>query len=152
MATHTSILAWRLPWTEEPGGLQSMGLQRAWHDWVTKYTHMCLLEEWPICFQKWLHHFTLLPAMHQASSFTASSSTLVIFCHFGCGHPSGWEVLSPLCFAFPWWRMIFVVSIFSCAYWPIAYLLWWDVFSNPLSIFMLLSYKICFVVYQIYDL
>ena len=27
MATHTSILAWRIPWTEEPGGLQSMGLQ-----------------------------------------------------------------------------------------------------------------------------
>ena len=28
MATHSSILAWRLPWTEEPGGLQNMGLQR----------------------------------------------------------------------------------------------------------------------------
>ena len=28
MATHSSILAWRIPWTEEPGGLQSMGLQR----------------------------------------------------------------------------------------------------------------------------
>ena len=29
MATHSSILAWRIPWTEEPGGLQSMGLQRS---------------------------------------------------------------------------------------------------------------------------
>ena len=29
MATHSSILAWRIPWTEEPGGLQSVGLQRA---------------------------------------------------------------------------------------------------------------------------
>ena len=29
MATHSSILAWRIPWTEEPGGLQSMGSQRA---------------------------------------------------------------------------------------------------------------------------
>ena len=28
MATHSSVLAWRIPWTEEPGGLQSMGLQR----------------------------------------------------------------------------------------------------------------------------
>ena len=28
MAAHSSILAWRIPWTEEPGGLQSMGLQR----------------------------------------------------------------------------------------------------------------------------
>ena len=32
MATHSSILAWRIPWTEEPGGLQSMGLQRVGHD------------------------------------------------------------------------------------------------------------------------
>ena len=32
MATHFSILAWRIPWTEEPGGLQSTGLQRVGHD------------------------------------------------------------------------------------------------------------------------
>ena len=32
MATHSSILSWRIPWTEEPGGLQSMGSQRVGHD------------------------------------------------------------------------------------------------------------------------
>ena len=32
MATHFSILAWRIPWIEEPGGLQSMGSQRVGHD------------------------------------------------------------------------------------------------------------------------
>ena len=32
MATHSSTLAWRIPWTEEPGGLESMGLQRVRHD------------------------------------------------------------------------------------------------------------------------
>ena len=43
MATHSSILAWRIPWTEEPGGLQSMGLQRVGHDWMTKHsTHRVL--------------------------------------------------------------------------------------------------------------
>ena len=35
MATQTNILAWRIPWTEEPGRLQSIGLQRIGHDWVT---------------------------------------------------------------------------------------------------------------------
>ena len=35
MATHSSILAWRIPWTEERGRLQSMGLQRVGHDCVT---------------------------------------------------------------------------------------------------------------------
>ena len=32
MATHSSVLAWRIPWTEEPGGLQSMGSQRVEHN------------------------------------------------------------------------------------------------------------------------
>jgi len=32
MATHSSVLAWRIPWTEEPGGLQSMGSQRVGHN------------------------------------------------------------------------------------------------------------------------
>ena len=32
MATHSSVLAWRIPWTEEPGGLQSIGFQRVRHD------------------------------------------------------------------------------------------------------------------------
>ena len=36
MAIHSSILAWEIPWTEEPGGLQSMGSQRVVHDLVTK--------------------------------------------------------------------------------------------------------------------
>ena len=37
MATHPSILAWRIPWTEEPGGLQSTGLQRIGHDRATEH-------------------------------------------------------------------------------------------------------------------
>ena len=36
MTTHSSILAWKIPWTEEPGGPQSMGSQRVRHDLVTK--------------------------------------------------------------------------------------------------------------------
>ena len=35
MVTHSSILAWKIPWTEEPGGLQSTELQRVGHDWVS---------------------------------------------------------------------------------------------------------------------
>ena len=37
MATHSSILAWEIPWTEEPGGLQSMGLQRIRQDLATEH-------------------------------------------------------------------------------------------------------------------
>ena len=50
MATHSSILAWRTPWKEDPGGLQSMGLQRVWRDWATNtftfhFHRGCILRE-----------------------------------------------------------------------------------------------------------
>ena len=46
MATHSSTPAWRIPWTEEPGGLQSTGLQRVGHDWATSLSFLyvkCIL-------------------------------------------------------------------------------------------------------------
>ena len=54
MATHPCILAWRIPWTEEPSGLQSMGSQRVRRDWATQrqqeplYTWTC-----PLAVQDW---------------------------------------------------------------------------------------------------
>ena len=39
MTTHPSILAWEIPWTEEPGGLQSMGSQRVRRNLATEHTH-----------------------------------------------------------------------------------------------------------------
>ena len=38
IATHSGTLAWKIPWTEEPGRLQSMGLQRVGHDWTRLHT------------------------------------------------------------------------------------------------------------------
>ena len=46
MATRSSILAWEIPWTEEPGGLQSMRLQRVGHDLVTKKQQLCSFIYW----------------------------------------------------------------------------------------------------------
>ena len=48
MVTHSSVLAWRIPWTEEPGGLQSMGPQRVGHDRVTntrQWFYLCIITE-----------------------------------------------------------------------------------------------------------
>ena len=49
MAPHSSTLAWKIPWTEEPGGLQSMGSQRLRHDWATSlslFTFMHWRRKW----------------------------------------------------------------------------------------------------------
>ena len=49
MAPHSSALAWKIPWTEEPGGLQSMGFRRVGHDWATflsLFTFMHWRRQW----------------------------------------------------------------------------------------------------------
>ena len=45
MATHSSTLAWKIPWTEEPGELQSMGSQWIKHDWATSLYFLTFMEE-----------------------------------------------------------------------------------------------------------
>ena len=70
MATRPSILAWRIPWTEEPGGIQSMGSQRARHDWsdLVHTNHvprffiliLTLSPTWYYCFPQlkaWVENF-----------------------------------------------------------------------------------------------
>ena len=64
MATHSSILAWKIPWTEEPGRLQSMGSQRVGHDWVTSFSLFFFLIlffnftllYWFCHISTWIHH------------------------------------------------------------------------------------------------
>ena len=54
-ATYSSILAWKIPWSEEPGRLQSMGLQRVGHDWVintfTYFFHYYYSHWLPLCLK-----------------------------------------------------------------------------------------------------
>ena len=60
MVTHSSILAWRNPWTEEPGGLQSMGLQRVRHNLAPEHTHTH-----KICMPKGKFQFSSKDCLHQ---------------------------------------------------------------------------------------
>ena len=63
---HSSILAWRIPWTEKHGGIQSMGLPRVGRDWVTSiHTPTSLLRWILVCFGMWfspnlVRHFSLI--------------------------------------------------------------------------------------------
>ena len=55
MATHSSILAWRIPWTEEPGGLQFIGSQRVGYEkWLNTHIHIYLSTYLSICIWNWL--------------------------------------------------------------------------------------------------
>ena len=59
MTTHSSILPGESPWTEEPGGLQSMGSQRVGHDWATNTCSMNY-ENKNIYFKKYAHEKALV--------------------------------------------------------------------------------------------
>ena len=61
MAPHSSTLAWKTPWMEEPGGLQSMGSQRVGHDWVTSLSLFTFLH-WR---RKWQPTPVFLPGESQ---------------------------------------------------------------------------------------
>ena len=61
MATHSSTLAWQIPWTEEPGRLQSMGLLGVGHDWATSLTFFTFMH-WR---RKWQPTPVLLPGESQ---------------------------------------------------------------------------------------
>ena len=61
MAPHSSTLAWKIPWTEEPGGLQSMGLRRVGHDWTTSLALFTFLH-WK---RKWQPTPVFLPGESQ---------------------------------------------------------------------------------------
>ena len=61
MATHSSTLAWEIPWTEEPGRLQSMGLWRVGHNWVTSLSRFIFMN-WR---RKWQPTPVFLPGEYQ---------------------------------------------------------------------------------------
>ena len=78
MATHSSTLAWRIPWTEEPGGLQHTGSQRVGHDWVTSQSllasaslHWLFLQ--PGVLFPWLSHPYWLLFILQISAYMPSA-------------------------------------------------------------------------------
>ena len=60
MATHCSILSWKIPWTEEPGRLRSVGSQRVRHDWATNaFSFIILINYVFICMLASLRHYFL---------------------------------------------------------------------------------------------
>ena len=74
MAPHSSTLAWKIPWMEEPGGLQSMGSRRVRHDWATSLSLFTFMH-WR---RKWQPTPVLLPGESQGRG------SLVGRCLWGC--------------------------------------------------------------------
>ena len=91
MATHSSILAWKIPWTVEPGGLQSMGSQRVRHDWLSMHTCCQWQRAW--VFRAPQRHWLIF------QSVNTSSVTSIVFPGFVLtlqdkAYPKAWPLLT----------------------------------------------------------
>ena len=94
MAAHSSVLAWRIPWTEEPGGLQSLGSQREGHDsddlacmynralqYFYRLYSKVIIKYWldSLCYRIYSHSLFILYLVVYASSSPTSSHCFLIF-------------------------------------------------------------------------
>ena len=81
MATHSSTLAWKIPWTEKPGRLQSTGSQRVGHDWASSlhyYWVLCPFQFSSVQSLSWVRLFvTAWTAAHQGSLSITNSQSLL---------------------------------------------------------------------------
>ena len=87
MAIHSSILAWRIPWTEEPGWPQSMGSQRVRHDWETHTSRMGSKLHLFLCVWTNMHSVYLEGACSQNVELSWSSSLSPLVEKLGKPHP-----------------------------------------------------------------
>ena len=106
MTTHSSFLTGRIPWTEEPGGLQSMGSQRVGHDWATFTFRVIPLEVWVIHWKCKRFHCqcksTVLTEFKIKLNLIQFTITLCLQCSnpgFAVLQWSNWETLAQC----PWW-------------------------------------------------
>ena len=89
MATHSSILAWRIPWTEEPGWLQSMGLCGVRHNWsVLACTYASPISSYPLSTQK-QEDLRLVMGRKDTGRLGKENQRLLEGCS-GCSSPT-WE-------------------------------------------------------------
>ena len=113
MATHSNILAWRIPWTEVPGGLHSVGLQSVGHNWSNLTgVHACLIVcslMSPFCkflslFNRFIHIFSIIWLMITSVEFSLSGPPITsMICFFG------FQFITSLCLwlVFLFWGFFF---------------------------------------------
>ena len=99
-ATPSSVPAWRIPWTEEPGGLQSMGSQRVRHNWTTEHTHIAI--EGSIMYTYCILDFSELKANPFQVKGQLSQINTFLLVHFKNYYKRKVWVINRVMSAMPW--------------------------------------------------
>ena len=111
VATHSSILAWRIPWRKEPGRLQSMGLQRVGHDWATSFSLSLSLTDTDLILRGVILVLTKSGKAIQTGGSTVSLSFVLL------------PFPSFICFGFLLTTVFLSVDLHFCAF-PLSVALW----------------------------
>ena len=147
MAPHSSTLAWKIPWTEEPGGLQSVG---SLESDTTERLHFhfslscigegngnplqCSCLENPGDGKAWWAAVCVVAQSWTWLKLLSSSSSCYLSLILAILVYVKWYLTCDICFSFTWWLKI--LSIFSYVYWLFSHLLW-NSSLGPLPIFKL---------------
>ena len=117
MATHSSTLAWKIPWMEEPGRLQSVGLWRVGHDWVTSLSLFT--------FMHWRRKWQLTPVFLPEES--QGRQSLVGCCLWGCRVGHDWSNLAAA--TFNWWLSYVPLTLHSVTF-HCFFTRYWEAWNN----------------------
>ena len=107
MATHSSTLAWKIPWTEEPGRLQSMGLQRVKHNWVTSLQNKTYWK-----YMDWIFIKVIKGLDLKQEKFCGCLWVLFGF--------KGWPSENKNCWIFTGENVLWLKLLFLVNFWPTA--------------------------------
>ena len=110
MVTHSSVLAWRIPWTEKPGRLQSMGSHRVGHDWSDLVV---------VVVSAYLRLLIFLPAILTPACASFSPAFLMMYSAYELNKQG--DNIQPWCTPFPIWNQ----SVVSC---PVLTVTSWPVY------------------------
>ena len=116
MATHSRILAWRIPWMEEPGGLRSMGSQRVRHDWsdlvCTHVLKSLSRKDQKHAFTRWIW---LLSPLWKRTVVHVRARVKLVSEHGETRAEEGefWAQVAPSCLLPSEWSFVFSVSLLS---------------------------------------
>ena len=115
VATHSSILAWRIPWTEELGGLQSFGSQRVGHNWVTKHSTDLnkIRKVWLVLKEKLIYLFGIYGENFvYISILEASSMDYITVSLFICKYINSIFIGGQLFLCIFWWTIALEKNVF----------------------------------------
>ena len=116
MAPHSNTLAWKIPWTEEPGRLQSMGSQRVGHDWATSLSllvsNLLLCRFSQMTFTR-LREFPLIPSLlRDFPPHPQNQGWIMDFAHNQFLHPLVWSHSFIFCLLI-WWATLIAFEMLN---------------------------------------